>query len=72
LQADAANRLRMLKDAIEVFEDFYKHQRQQFAKYRYFRAEFFVEVLILVALAVQLIAPEISRSWSHSSSSRIG
>jgi hypothetical protein len=58
LQADAADRLRMLDDTIEVFEEFYRHQREQFAEYRYFRAEFLVEVLILIALVVQLIAPD--------------
>jgi hypothetical protein len=50
LQADTLDRLRMADDAIEVFEEFYKHIREQFSEFRYFVKEYRVEVLILLAL----------------------
>jgi len=50
LQADTVDRLRMLDDAIEVFEEFYKHVREQFSEFRYFTKEYRVEFLILLVL----------------------
>jgi hypothetical protein len=55
LQADALDRLKMLDDAIEVFEEFYRSEREQFAGFRYFVREYRVSALILVALVTQLI-----------------
>ena len=50
LQADTVDRLRMLDDAIDVFEEFYKHVREQFSEFRYFVKEYRVELLILLVL----------------------
>ena len=58
LQANAIDRLRMLDDAIEVYEEFYKHEREQFAEFRYFMLEYRLVLLILLALIVQLLLPD--------------
>lgn len=55
VQADTLDRLRMVDDSLEVFEEFYRHMREQFAEFRSFVSEYRVTFLILLVLFGELL-----------------
>jgi hypothetical protein len=57
IQADAIDRLKMLDDTIELYEEFYRSEREQFSEYRYYHTEIMLMAWILLALVVQLMFP---------------
>lgn len=55
MQADTAERLRDLDDAIEVAEDFCATANDRVSEHRHFLKEYRLEVAILVALATEIV-----------------
>jgi hypothetical protein len=54
-QAEVVDRLKALDDRLEVHEDLYELANDRLSEFRYFRAEFWLEVGIIVILIVEII-----------------
>lgn len=64
-QADTIDRLRLLDDGIELAQEVYDTANDRLLEYRYFHAEYRIEIIIAVILFAELIAVcvELWRNW---------